>query len=627
MPDEPTFDAEFPAATREQWLKLVDKVLKGAPYEKRLVSHSYDQIPLSPLYARNTSAAPVAGRAPGAPWQVMARVDHPDPAAANDEALHELENGAVGLVLNFAGSVGAYGYGINSNASALERLFDRVFLDGIVLDLDLAWNTSNAPASIAAIVKSRGYAPAKLDFRMNFDPVGALAFTGASLVDWPTLAPRFAGMIGEFVASGYRGPFALADGRIVHAAGGTEAQELAFVLASAVAYLRAFEAGGARLADARRWIAFKLAADADQFLTTAKFRALRKLWARIEQACGLAPKPALVSAETAWRMMTRRDPWVNVLRTTIATFAAGIGGADSISVLPLTAAIGLPNRFARRLARNTQLILLEEANVAKVADPAAGSGAIEDLTTALCNAAWALFQEIEKTGGIWEALKSGFLQGKVAAAREERMKAVARGRDALTGTSAFPDLKEQTVDVLPVPRRAIAVHGPVAAGAAPMPAARLAESFEALREMSDEILARTGARPKVFLANLGTPSDFTVRTMFARNFFEAGGIEAAANDGFARADEVATAFKASGAKLACLCSSDAVYGRDAVAAAAALKAARAAHIYLAGRPGELEAALKSAGAQTFIYAGCDMLATLTAAHAMVKGKLEAPKQP
>lgn len=612
--EEPTFAADFPVATREQWLKLVDKVLKGAPFEKRLVSHTYDHIPISPLYQRASSATPVPGRAPGAPWQVMARVDHPDPAQANTEALHELENGATGLVLDFAGSVGAYGFGIDSSAAALERVLDRVFLDGIALDLDLAWNTSDAPAQIAGIVKARGYDPTNLDFRMNFDPIGALAFTGASLVDWPTLAPRFADMIGEFAAGGYRGPFVLADGRIVHAAGGTEAQELAFALASAVAYLRVFEASGAKLADARGWIAFKLAADADEFLTIAKFRALRKLWARIEQACGLPPKPALVSAETAWRMMTKCDPWVNVLRTTVAAFAAGVGGADSISLLPLTAAIGLPDRFARRLARNTQLILLEESSIAKVADPAAGSGAIEEITSALCNAAWTLFQEIEKAGGIWQALKSGLVQAKVAAVREERMKAIARGRDALTGTSAFPDLAEQPVSVLDIPRRGPAAHGPAAVSAASMPAARLAEPFEALRDMSDRIFAKTGARPNVFLANLGTPSDFTTRATFAKNFFEAGGIEALTNDGFSKPDDAAAAFKVSGARLVCLCSSDAVYGRNAIATATALKAAGATHIYLAGRPGENEKELKAAGVQTFIYAGGDMLTTLTAAY-------------
>jgi methylmalonyl-CoA mutase len=400
---------------------------------------------------------------------------------------------------------------------------------------------------------------------------------------------------------------------VIHNAGGSEAQELAFALSCALAYLRALEASGIALDDARRMVYFRLAADADQFLTIAKFRAIRKLWARVEEACGVAPAPAYVAAESAWRMLTRRDPYVNILRTTVAVFAAGLGGADAISVLPFTSAIGLPDRFARRIARNTQLILLEESNLAKVADPAAGAGGMEDLTQKLCAAAWALFQEIEKAGGAADALERGAIQAKVAATRAEREKAVARRRDAITGTSEFPDIHEAAVHVMDVaPRAASAERSPLA-----LPRIRLSEPFENLRDASDRALAATGARPKVFLANLGKLSDFTARTLYARNFFEAGGIEAVTNDGFAGRDDMIAAFKSSDAKLVCLCSSDKVYETEAIETAKALKAAGADHIYLAGRPGELEAALKAAGVADFVYVGCDVLATLTAAHAIL----------
>jgi len=339
------------------------------------------------------------------------------------------------------------------------------------------------------------------------------------------------------------------------------------------------------------------------------------LWARVEQACGLTPAPIYVAAETAWRMLTRRDPYVNILRTTVAVFAAGVGGADAIAVLPFTAAIGLPDSFARRIARNTQLVLLEESNLAKVSDPTAGSGAIEGLTQQLCAAAWMLFQEMEKAGGTPAALEQGLIQRKVAATRAEREKNIARRKDALTGTSEFPDIHEGTVHVMDVARH------PAGAKSAPafpaLPRIRLAEPFEALRDASDAVLAKTGARPKVFLANLGKLSDFTARTLYAKNFFEAGGIEAVANDGFAGRDAMIAAFKSSGAKLACLCSSEGVYATEAAAAATALAAAGAASIYLAGRPGEFEAALRDAGVRGFIYVGCDVLATLKAAHGLL----------
>src|SRR5262249_52752940 len=221
-----------------------------------------------------------------------------------------------------------------------------------------------------------------------------------------------------------------------------------------------------------------------------------KLWARVEAACGLTPAPALLTAETAWRTMTRRDPYVNMLRATIAVVAAGLGGADAVTVLPFTLALGLPDRFARRIARNTQLVLLEESNLAKVADPAAGAGGVEALTDELCRAAWAQFQEIERAGGVWPALEQGLIQGKVAAVRAERAKAVARRRDALPGTSNFPDLAETPPAVLDV----APVSPPAVAGVPtfePLPPHRLAEPFEALRDASDRMLAQTGARPKI----------------------------------------------------------------------------------------------------------------------------------
>jgi methylmalonyl-CoA mutase len=358
-------------------------------------------------------------------------------------------------------------------------------------------------------------------------------------------------------------------------------------------------------------IQMRLAADADQFLTIAKFRALRKLWARIEAACALTPAPIFIGAETAWRMLTRRDAYVNMLRATIAVVAAGLGGADAVAVLPFTMALGLPDPFARRIARNTQLVLLEESNLAKVSDPAAGSGGIEDLTEQLGRAAWALFQEIERAGGAWAALEQGQIQQKVAATRAEHEKAVARRKDALTGTSDFPDLAEAPIAVLDV--RPVAAPPMVAAVTLePLPAIRLAEPFEALRDASDRMLAQSGTRPKVFLANLGKLADFTARASFAKNFFEVGGIEAVTSDGFASRDEMAAAFKASGAKLACLCSSDTVYAGEAVDAARALTAA-GARVLLAGRPGEHERAQRAAGVEGFIFVGCDVLATLHSA--------------
>jgi methylmalonyl-CoA mutase len=299
-----------------------------------------------------------------------------------------------------------------------------------------------------------------------------------------------------------------------------------------------------------------------------------------------------------------------MLRATMATFSAGLAGANAITVLPHTLARGLPDPFARRVARNTQLVLLEESNLAKVADPAAGSGGIEALTRELCESAWTLFQETEKAGGIFAALEQNLIQQKVAATRKAREANIAKRRDVLTGATEFPNLHEADVAVLDAKPVVLAPYGEAKLKFDALPPMRLAAPFEALRDKSDAMLKQTGARPKIFLANLGTAADFTARATFAKSFFETGGIEAVDSEGFSDPAALAAAFKASGAAAACLCSSDKVYAAEAIAAAKALQAAGERHIYLAGRPGEQEVALREAGVSDFIFAGGDALATL-----------------
>jgi methylmalonyl-CoA mutase len=614
MSERLTLAAEFPPTTDAEWRKLVDAALKGASFEKRLVSQTYDGLRVEPLYPRTAGAEPVAGRAPGAPWALMQRVDHPDPAKANAQALLDLENGATGLTLVMAGSINANGYGLEGTSSTIARVLEGVQLDaGITIDFNLSQANRSAVQHFAALVQKLNIPAASVNLIASLNPIGGFAASGKSPLPWGNLSAYFAEGIRTLADQGFRGPFAVGDGRIIHNAGGSEAQELSFAIASAVTYLRALEAGGIPLDAARGMVSFRLSADADEFLTIAKFRAVRKLWARVEESCGLAPKPTYVAAETAWRMMTRRDPDVNLLRMTVAVTAAGLGGADSIMALPHSAALGLPDPFARRVARNIQLVLLEESNLAKVADPAAGSGAIEDLTGKLCAAAWAQFQEIEAAGGAWAALEQGLIQNKVAAVRAEREKAIARRKDVLTGTSDYPNLGEKTPAVLDVAKVVLPKEHVTAVSAVALPRIRLAEPFEALRDASDAVLAKTGARPKVFLANLGKLSEFTARATFAKNFYEAGGIEAVGNNGFPDLAAMLAAFKASGARLACLCSSDKVYETDAAKAAQALTAAGAT-VHLAGRPGEHEAAWRQAGVTSFAFMGCDVLSTLRAAH-------------
>ena len=604
-PEAPISAADFPAATEAAWRKLVDAALKGGSFE-RLKSRTYDGLTIEPLYSSAREASRVAGRAGGAAWTVMQRVDHPDPAAANVQAREDLEGGAIGLVLVFAGSVSANGFGLEANSTALARVCGGIDPRGIVLDLNLSPPTRGMAREVATLIKNRGIVPGAVDLRFSINPIGGFAAAGRSARGWQELAASLAATIGALTNDGFRGPFAVADGRVIHNAGGSEAQELAFALASAVAYLRALEQSGLALQAAYDAIYFRLTADADQFLTTAKFRALRKLWARVASATGISAKPAIVTAETAWRMLTRRDAYGNILRSTIAVAAAGLGGADAITVLPHTATLGLPDAFARRVARNMQLVLLEESNLARVAEPAAGSGAFEALTEQLCLAAWTQFQEIEHAGGAWAALESGLVQRNVAAVRAARQQAVACGKEILTGTNAYPDIAETPPAVLDVAPRAAASDDAATVTAPPLLRLRLAEPFEALRDKSDRMLAATGARPKVFLATLGTPEEFTARANFAQNFFEAGGIEALGG--------AISEYQAARAGIACLCASAKVPEPELASAAAALKRNGARHIYFARWPAAREDILRAADVQTFIDEGCDALATLNEAY-------------
>lgn len=645
-----SFMSAFPAPTQEAWRAAVDKVLKGGDFEKRLVARTADGIRIEPLYA---AASPPARplRAQAGRWQVTARLDHPAPAEAQKLALADLEGGANALTIAFAGARAARGYGlVADDVAALDAALDGAMLDLIQLRLDPAPEGRINALLLAALVERRGLSPEALSIDFGMDPIGVFASTGGLAASWAEVGRRLAATIRALKARGFNGPFVTVDTRPWHEAGASEAQELGYGVASAIAYLRALEAEGFSLEEARDAISFTLVADTDEFLTIAKLRAARLLWARIQGACGLTPAPMVLHAETAWRSLTRRDPWVNLLRGTVATFSAGIGGADGVTVQPFTAALGLADDFARRIARNTQLVLLEEANLWRVADPAAGSGSFETLTQALCEQGWAQMQAIEREAkdglpGILSALTAGTVQAALERQREARARAIVTRREPITGSSEFPNLKEAAVTVLdvapvttgtstgrtgtaPDPEALIAR---LAAGAerqegliAPqdglraqaLPSQRLAEPFEALRDRADA----AAERPVVFLATLGSVADFTARAGFARNLFEAGGLAAPVGEGFAREGgtdlaALAAAYMASGARLACLCGSDAAYATEGVAAAQALTAAGAT-VWLAGRPGELEASLNNAGVRSFIYAGCDAVAVLTEALAV-----------
>ncbi|TCK31048.1 heterodimeric methylmalonyl-CoA mutase small subunit [Ancylobacter aquaticus] len=610
--DEPGFDLDsFPPATRADWLGLVEGVLKGSAYDTRMLTRTPDGASLDALPERRRDAAPIAGRAAGAPWKVITRIDHDDPVTANTQMLEDLNGGADGISLVFASSPYAGGFGLPARFEELTATLDGLLPDMATVRVEVgAFQGRDIALALARLFETTD--PAALDLRFGLDPIGDFAARGAAPIDWGTLSARLGQTVMALRGRGLIAPMVRADGRLHHGAGATDAQELAAVLATALAYLRALEAAGLPLDEAARSIEVTLTADVDQFGTQAKPRAFRLLWQAMLEACGLAPSPIALHMETAWRGLTRHDAHVNLLRGTIAAFAAGVGGAESLTVLPFTQALGLPDAQARRLARNTQLILMEESNVHRVADPGAGAGAIEERTEKLAAAAWELFRDIERAGGMVEALESGSWQARLNAARAVRAKEIATRRLPLTGTSEFPLLGAAMPAVLaPARRRAAPAPAEGALMCEPLKDERLAEPFERLRA------AAASTAPRVFLAALGTAADFTPRASFARAAFEAGGIEAPGNDGFTDMAALVAAFRASGARIACLCSSDTLYAASAAEAATALKAAGALRVYLAGMAGEDEPAQRAAGIDAYLYAGIDLVAFLNGAQAIL----------
>lgn len=429
-PHSPSAAAEMPGAG--EWRRLVMKTLVGSDFS--LLQHrTRDDVVIEPLYQARRDALPIPGRGAHT-WTVVQIVDDADPERANEQALSDVANCATGLQLRFAGSALAGGSGLPAAADALSIALDGVDLASVAIRIDPHPHVLETAAWLADLVARRGTAPERADIAFGIDPVGNQA------VHEPTRAvdpQAFVACFAELRARGFTGALAELDARVVHEAGASEAQELAFVLASAVWWLRALPISSRPASAVLPSFGASLAVDCDQFLTIAKLRALRLLWWRLGELCGAEPTSLLVHAETSHRMMTRADPHTNLLRTTIAAAAAALGGADSIAVLPFTAATDAPDPSARALARNTQLILAEEAGLGLVADPAAGSGVFEDLTDALAEKAWVEFQRIESEGGVLESLRQGAFQARVATARAALAAGLCSGASPLVGATIY----------------------------------------------------------------------------------------------------------------------------------------------------------------------------------------------
>jgi methylmalonyl-CoA mutase len=603
VPEDLSLAAEFDAATRDEWRALVAGVLRKAgreelpdPVEEALSRTVATGVRVAPLYTAEDaadlpSAVGVPGLAPfvrgaragahpesGVPggWDIRQRHAHPDLAVTTEAIAADLENGVTSLWLV-----------VGEGAIPVDSLGD--VLSGVLLDLAPVTVQGGLPAAEAflALTEGRDLAPGG---SLGLDPLGRQAAGGeqqdlSGLADVARRAAAHDGLRTVVV-----------DATVFADAGGSAVEELGCSLAAGVAYLRALTDSadgkqGLSVDEAFAALEFRYSASADQFTTIAGLRAARRLWDRVGEASGAAPavRAQRQHAVTSSVMTTRRDPWVNMLRTTVACFAAGVGGADVVTVQPFDAALGLPDAFARRIARNTQNLLVEEGHLARVLDPAGGSWYVESLTERLAEAAWDWFTEIERAGGVVAALDSGLVRDRIAAAWNTRAGRVAHRRDPITGVSEFPNLAEK------LPQRQPAGEVPPTGG---LPRVRAAQEFEELRDVADA----APKRPTVYLATIGPIARHTARAGFAGNLFQAGGLATPSGDG-------ASGFADAGTTVACICGTDKDYAASAAELAAELRTAGATQVWLAGKP-----ELAVDGVDGYVFAGCDALDALRAVH-------------
>ncbi|ACC40751.1 methylmalonyl-CoA mutase small subunit, MutA [Mycobacterium marinum M] len=581
---------------RERWRSAVAGVLSktarpdsagfGDQPERLLNTPTYDGIAIRALYSAfdELPEPPLPGEWPyvrggdalrdvSSGWKVVEAVPRPDASVvdANQALLGVLGDGVSALLVR----VGDRGVAPDQ----LEGLLAGVYLNlaPVIVDAGAQYRAaSEAMLRLAAGLDTDQRATMSID--LGADPLTA------------TLSGRPAPAIDDVLAiagrvAGDRGVRTITvDGPAFHNLGATAAWELAATIGAAVAYLRLLTESGLSIGDALAQIGLRLAADDDQFMTLAKMRAARRLWARVAEVAGDPDGgAATLHAETSLPMMTQRDPWVNMLRCTLAAFGAGVGGADTVLVHPFDVAIaggfpGTATSFARRIARNTQLLLLEESHVGRVLDPAGGSWFVEDLTEELAQHAWQHFQAIEARGGFANA--HDYVAGQIAELAARRADDIAHRRIAITGVNEFPNLDEPP---LPQPDRGFSPDG---CGKL----LRYGAEFEALRDRSDAYLSGTGARPRVLLLPLGPLAEHNIRATFASNLLASGGIEAF-NPGTVDAQGVATAVAEAGSPtVAVICGTDRRYRDEAPAVVEAARSAGISRVYLAGPPGALDEA-------------------------------------
>ena len=683
--------AEFPHPSYEEWRRLVEQQLKGAPFEKKLVTRTYEDIEVQPMYRQEDVAdLPHLGSAPGfppyvrgatalgyllKPWAIGQELPYSTVDEFNSALRYDLERGqtAVNLRPDKAtllgqdpdeaqiGDVGRDGVSI-ATVDDLARALAGIDLVKVPIFIQAHSAALPTTALLIALLRRQGKSTEKLQGSIEMDPLGILARAGTFPRSIAGAYDRMAHLMAWAKAHAPHLQTVTVHGQPYHDSGGSAVQELAFVLATAVEYVRELLARNLTIDEVAPRIRFSFSIGSTYFMEVAKLRAARMIWAKVVEAFGgheASQSMSMHVRTSAWNKAVY-DPYVNMLRTTIEAFAGSVGGCDSMHVGAFDEAIRPPDEFSRRIARNTQLILQQECYLTRVIDPAGGSWYVENLTGAIAQKAWALFQEVEKRGGMSQALPAGFPQEQVAQTAAQRATNLATRKDILVGVNMYLNLAEKPLEdnkpdyealhkkrsnyvaqyrtslnntqstlvleklsnilnAAPAHVMEAAIEAALAGATLgeiartlrsgdevkitiePLPIQRRAEMFETLRAAAEAYQAQTGSPPQVFLANMGPLPQHKARADFAAGFFQIGGFEVIGNEGFSTPEAAAQAALASGAPVVVICSTDQTYPELVAPLTRAIKATRPeTMVILAGYPADQVEAHKAAGVDDFI---------------------------
>ncbi|QDV09610.1 Methylmalonyl-CoA mutase small subunit [Planctomycetes bacterium Poly30] len=649
-------------ARYQDWRGRVEAELgPGRDFERSLVTKTLEGLGIAPLYVADASRPAPSFEIGSGGWTIATEIAHPSAKHANADLLGDLTEGATGLCIRLGSAAKGLGDQAQRGSSgvdiedlgALDRLLDGVYLDAIPIAFESNANALPLAATFAALCQERGVDLEDTRVEFGMDPIGALARDGALPGDMEDARRELCQLAGYSRIKLNHGRSIAIDASVWHRAGGHAAQELGFALATFVQYLRWLEDDGLAPAQAHVEFVWRFDVGRDVFTEIAKLRAARELCARVLGAMGIEEcAPMKLSVTTSPRGLAKRDPWTNMLRTSLGVFAGATGGADMITALPFDTALGLPSPLGRRNARNTQLVLAHESRLEHVGDPARGAYYVEERTNGLCEAAWSVFLAVEEEGGMVKALDSDWVAGELDRSRADLHEAIAHRRWPLVGVSEYPgasleldpDREAAEGGAIEAARAAtatrLAARGTVSIGAIDdFPHAREAARQGATIEEIGDALVR-GARqtmravpgfreasvferlveaaealpepPRVFLACLGPLARHTARAGFATQLLLAGGFEVVQSEPDLTPAQLGAAAKAAGATLVCLAGSDDDYGSDiALEALASLRDHGAREVWIAAPPERAAKPLEEAGLDGHIFMGCDAEAALS----------------